>query len=316
MRRVPLLFLLILSLAGWAESLSLRPGSPKVYTVKQGDTLWSISSLYLNDPWQWPRLWRTNLTVSNPHLIYPGERLLLGLENGQPVLRREEGPMAGEPILTLDWASIRPRLARVRVVTAQALQAAPVVEAGSRSSLRFVAGDTLYLSHPLQPGGDYGVFRYRQSLNDPQSGKRLGEEMVLAAIGVANPSGQLRLLYSDQEVGPGEPLYALATLVADPLLVPLMAAPPDTDLALVATPSLAREVGPGELVYLSRENGVRPGQMLIGIHRMGPGAELKRGELVVVHCFARVCLALVTRGGHPLRLADRAVTPERRWRPR
>jgi nucleoid-associated protein YgaU len=59
------------------------PPAPPSYTVKPGDTLWSISSQHLSDPFNWPKLWNVNPTVDNPDLIFPGNVLML--PNGQPV---------------------------------------------------------------------------------------------------------------------------------------------------------------------------------------------------------------------------------------
>jgi nucleoid-associated protein YgaU len=53
------------------------------YTVMPGDTLWSISSLHLSDPFNWPKLWNVNPSVANPDLIYPGNILML--PSGKPV---------------------------------------------------------------------------------------------------------------------------------------------------------------------------------------------------------------------------------------
>lgn len=47
------------------------------YTIQKGDTLWDISQRFFDSPWQWPDLWQENRQVSNPHLVYPGERIRL-----------------------------------------------------------------------------------------------------------------------------------------------------------------------------------------------------------------------------------------------
>lgn len=73
------------------------PSAPPSYTVKPGDTLWSISSQHLSDPFDWPKLWNVNPTVANPDLIYPGNILML--PNGQPVeaVQAPSPPVAEAP---------------------------------------------------------------------------------------------------------------------------------------------------------------------------------------------------------------------------
>ena len=39
---------------------ALAPNAPDRYTVKRGDTLWDLSSMYLTSPWRWPELWGMN----------------------------------------------------------------------------------------------------------------------------------------------------------------------------------------------------------------------------------------------------------------
>ena len=51
--------------------------SQKVHTVQKGDTLWDISTSYLYDPFLWPQVWSANRDIENPHLIYPGQEILI-----------------------------------------------------------------------------------------------------------------------------------------------------------------------------------------------------------------------------------------------
>jgi LysM repeat protein len=47
------------------------------YTIKKGDTLWTISSGHLKNPKLWPRLWKANTNVRNPNLIYPNQVIII-----------------------------------------------------------------------------------------------------------------------------------------------------------------------------------------------------------------------------------------------
>ncbi len=51
-------------------------GPPDYYVVQPGDTLWDISQRFLGNPYYWPRLWSINDYVTNPHWIYPGNRIV------------------------------------------------------------------------------------------------------------------------------------------------------------------------------------------------------------------------------------------------
>jgi hypothetical protein len=51
------------------------PDLPKVYIVKEKDTLWDLSGAYLKNPFFWPLIWEVNPQVQNPHRIYPGDEI-------------------------------------------------------------------------------------------------------------------------------------------------------------------------------------------------------------------------------------------------
>lgn len=81
-----ILGLLLFGHCSWADVVALNPDHPDRHVVVKGDTLWDISAKFLQDPWQWPNIWRINPAIKNPHLIYPGDIILLKFVDGQPVL--------------------------------------------------------------------------------------------------------------------------------------------------------------------------------------------------------------------------------------
>ena len=99
MKKPIITLLCAMSLAISAPSLALtvKKGAPERYTVKKGDTLWGISGMYLNQPGQWPELWGMNKSqIKNPHLIYPGQVLVLTYDaQGRPRLGVEGATTAG-----------------------------------------------------------------------------------------------------------------------------------------------------------------------------------------------------------------------------
>ena len=85
----------------------LAPNAPDSHTVQPGDTLWAISSLFLKSPWRWPELWGMNLQqIRNPHLIYPGQVLVLEKRDGRATLRVATG---GEGVPT-NTVKLSPRV--------------------------------------------------------------------------------------------------------------------------------------------------------------------------------------------------------------
>lgn len=58
-------------------------------TIEKGDTLWDLCQEYLKDPLQWRELSKYN-DFTNPHLIYPGEKLRIPVAMAKDVVEVAE----------------------------------------------------------------------------------------------------------------------------------------------------------------------------------------------------------------------------------
>jgi len=170
----------------------LAANAPDSHTVKRGDTLWDISSLFLKSPWRWPELWGLNLEqIRNPHLIYPGQVLVLEKTSGtarlsvaqggpdgtvklSPRVRSEAVGGGGVPAVPMHL--IAPFLNEAVVFNANELERAPRVVAAPEGRVMMGRGDQAYVLGELGGLRDWRVFRRATPLLDPTTKEILGYE--------------------------------------------------------------------------------------------------------------------------------------------
>lgn len=185
----------------------LRPDAPKEHVVVKGDTLWGISKLFLNSPWRWPELWGMNLeSIRNPHLIYPGQRLVLTVRDGRATLGMSSGSstapgadlpqvrlspktritaLADNALPTLDARLIEPFLSEPIILSEEGLSMAPRIVAAQDARVLLTRGDRAYarsssgkdlIDDPQKKHKVYRIFRNARALLDPETNNVLGYE--------------------------------------------------------------------------------------------------------------------------------------------
>jgi hypothetical protein len=174
----------------------LAPNAPDSHTVQPGDTLWGISGLFLKSQWRWPELWGMNLEqIRNPHLIYPGQVLVLDKKDGRATLRVGSAPPGSPPsntvrlsprvrgsvldngaIAAIPLHLIGPFFNEAVVFDSNQLDTAPRIVATQEGRVMVSRGETAYVRGDLAGARDFRLFRQLVPLLDPENGEVLGFE--------------------------------------------------------------------------------------------------------------------------------------------
>lgn len=217
------------------SAIKVKQNHPRKYTVKKGDTLWDISSMFLQDPWYWPEIWHDNQQVKNPHLIYPGDILTLVYVDGRPQILRTkpthrvdsvDGPLPVKKlgpsirresldasIATIPGDAIRQFITKPRVVTKQELEDAPYILASDDEHLILGEGHKVYIRGEIDKERvRFTVFRPGEALIDPETDELLGYEAIYAGevhISDYGDTATGTLTFTEREVLIGDRLLPL-----------------------------------------------------------------------------------------------------------
>jgi LysM domain-containing protein len=255
-----------------------NPTAPMHYTVKRGDTLWSIASMYLKDPWLWPEVWIINPQVPNPHLIYPGDKLALAYgAGGRMEVRLEEAGVArldprlrsdplANAIPTIPYSAIAAFLSRPTLMSDDEIRHAPYVLA-FRDMHQVAGSDNEVYVRKLQASQNsrFAVMHIATPLVDPDDGKVLGYEGIYTATAlVKRPGEPAKAVLLD----PARETLAGDRLVSSENEVPLNFTPaaPTTDIhgRIMDVVGGTDLVGPFYVVAINRgkHHGIEPGNVL------------------------------------------------------
>jgi len=299
----------------------LAPNAPDSHTVRPGDTLWGISTLFLTSPWRWPELWGMNLEqIRNPHLIYPGQVLVLEKVDGMARLRMAGAPAGTEPTNTvrlsprvrselLDNGAIAaiplnligPFLNEAVVFNTNELERAPRVVATQEGRVMVSRGETAYVRGDLQGARDFRLFRELVPLADPITREVLGfEGRYVGTAELTRPGG-------NATGGDGRPALVPATFrvtstrieaVVGDRLSPV----PQQELVAYVPRSPANPVE-GRIVSIYGD-GVRAGQNHIVTINRGQRDGIERGHILALWRAGRDAVDRTSADKAPMRLPD------------
>ncbi|MDX2319174.1 MAG: LysM domain-containing protein [Moritella sp.] len=292
-RRLIFALAAILPFLAHADSLNLKNQYPTEYTVKEGDTLWDISSKYLQSPWLWPQLWDANPELDDPHLIYPGDKLQLIFVDGQPRLVRNQmrkriikvSPQArselkgNRAIPTVPLKLVNSFLSRDYVATDDKLQQAPVILGNNDGNTTFLVGHNIFASSSLKPG-QYGIYRHGRTYIDPVTNEKLGNEVEFIAIarvvntGTATIPAKLAILKSAKEARKGDRLIPMPEQERLPVYFQPRSFQLASDGVIVAADEKHSAIGKSDVVIINRgwRDSVGAGDVF---------AVLKRGKTII-----------------------------------
>jgi hypothetical protein len=260
------------------EAPVVNAGAPKHYVVKKGDTLWGIASMYLRDPWLWPEVWIINPQIPNPHLIYPGDKLLLAYSgDGRPQVSVEQaGEVRLDPWLrstplessipTIPYAAIQGFLSHPTVLTSEEIRHAPYVLA--IRDMHEVAGTGLevYVSHlDAQQNSRFNIVHVEEPLRDPDDGALVGYEGVYTATALVERPGnpaKAALIDTARETLRGDRLVSADE--ETPVTFELRAPSGDIHGHIIAVIGGTNLIGQFQVVAINRgkRHGLVPGTML------------------------------------------------------
>ena len=299
---------LVPAAASAANPIRLADDAPDSHLVVSGDTLWGISGKFLKEPWRWPEVWRLNREqIRNPHLIYPGQ--LIVLDRSGPTLRfgKRVGGLSDRPlyekrfpqvysepdkaaIQSIPLRVIAPFLSEPLVVSEQDDSSAGILVATQEGRVFTSAGDTVFATRITPDVKTWNVYRKAKPLKNPVSGELLGYEAVHLGVARVNAEpdeepqapaeGQpeitvpasLVVLSAKQEIGKGDRLLPAGR----PELPSYVPHAPEEDVRghVVSIYNGVTETGRHNVVSISlgKRDGMEVGHVL-ALHR-------KRGEAV------------------------------------
>ena len=327
--------------ASAADPLQLVDNPPDRHIVVKGDTLWDISGKFLKQPWRWPEIWQMNRDqIKNPHLIYPGDVVLLDMSSGSPRLRLGKKVGAGtgklqptvyskpiqQVVPSIPPNAIEPFISQPLVIEDGELSTGVKIVAMQEDRMLVGTGDSFYASGiPDAAVEKWHVFRKGKPLKDPATGKILAyEAFFLGNARLVKPGepALLRVSLAKEEIARGDRLIP----APEPEIISYVPHRPEQDVSarVLGIYGGLREGGANSVVALNvgKNDGMEIGHVVAlyrkrvsldvddsGRRTETPVPDERYGLAFVFRVFNGISYALVVESSKAVIVGDTARNP-------
>lgn len=330
--RFVILFLLALQFALPCHSFAQEQGEPTVYVIKRGDTLWGLSERFIKDPFYWPNMWSKNNQITNPHFIYPGQKVRV-YPNRLEIVPRGEQATAGQKAEKPDVVK---EVAEEKIFTLRGnegyllekgLKPAGSIIGGHHDRIIIGYDDIVYTDigtlHGVRGGEKFSIFTDAGEISHPISNEIMGRKIVplgtLQLTEVEKTASRAIITKNFREISPGA--YLLPLRENGRREVALKMAAVDLKGYILESGSGTDIIAEGDVVYidLGSNQGAEPGNMLYVVRevkvdqRYAEGRverlpEELLGALVILETGRKTATALVVKSIDAIYKGDRIVS--------
>lgn len=295
-----------------------------VYVIKQGDTLWGISDRFVKDPKYWPNMWSKNSQITNPHLIYPGQKVRLVDGKLEIVDQPAEATAAKAAVKSQQpVAEPQPEVVAERTIVARGNEGrlaegtlVPLgrIIAGQHGRLILGEDDTAFTDIGYDQGGQegqrYTIVRKGAVISHPDTSLILGTKIYplghIQLTKVEKSTSRAIITRSFKEAEPGDLLMPYKEIKRREIT--LKAPVKEFSGRIVETYSGTQSISTGDVVYLDlgKKSGVEVGNLLylvrdVSIEKLMVNKVIEKlprevlGALVVVDVGEKTSSALIVK---------------------
>jgi LysM repeat protein len=274
------LLLLAMTLIMPCLAVAQDQDEPTIYVIKQGDTLWGLSDRFIRDPNYWPNMWSKNSSITNPHVIYPGQKVRVFPDRLEFLPKEDHGNRsAAAPSSAAATTETLAEIASERTYSVRGSEGF-ILETGTRPtgtiiSLHYnrnIAGDDdivytdIGRERGVKGGDKFSVFRMDGTVSHPVSNEILGTKITplgtIQLTDLEKKTSRAIISKTNQEITPGS--YLLPAREDKRREIPLKMSLRELKGYIVESYSGMSIIAQGDIVYidLGSDHGAEPGNML------------------------------------------------------